>query len=140
MFARIFRWLETRAEPFPDIAAVRPPTDFWGFVWHYTKPLRWVIVATSALAATSALIEVSLFAFLGRLVDWLSTKEPETVWRDHGWFFVAMAAVVLLVIPFVKFWYEAFLHQGIMGNFAMRSRWMMHRYVLRQSMEFLRIQ
>lgn len=136
MFARIFRWLETRAEPFPDVAATRPPTDFWGFVWHYTHPLRWVIVATSALAATSALIEVSLFAFLGRLVDWLATKDPETVWRDHGWLFAGMAVVVLFVIPFVKFWYEAVLHQGIMGNFAMRSRWMMHRYVLRQSMEF----
>ena len=136
MFARAFRWLETRIEPFPPEPAARPPGDFQGFVLHYTWPMRWLILGTSVLAAMVALIEVSLFAFLGRLVDWLQTTNPQTVWRDHGWFFAGMGAVVLLVIPFLKFWYEAVLHQGIMGNFAMRTRWMMHRYVLRQSMEF----
>lgn len=136
MFARVFRWLETRIDPFPAEAAGRPPADFRGFVLHYTWPLRWLIVATSALAAAVALIEVSLFAFLGRLVDWLQTTDPKTVWTEHGLFFAGMGAVVLIIIPFLKFWYEALLHQGIMGNFAMRTRWMMHRYVLRQSMEF----
>ncbi len=28
------------------------------------------------------------------------------------------------------------IHQGLLGNFAMRTRWQTHRYVLRQSMEF----
>ncbi len=79
---------------------------------------------------------MSLFAFLGRLVDWLGTTDPKTVFSEHGWFFAGMGVVVLVVIPVLKFWYEAVLHQGIMGNFAMRTRWMMHRYVLRQSMEF----
>ncbi len=136
MFARVFRWLETRYEPFPADEAVKPPSDFRGFIMHYTWPLRWMIVATSVLAAAVALIEVSLFAYLGNLVDWLQTTNRQTVFRDHAWFFLGMGIVVLLVIPFLKFWYEAVLHQGIMGNFAMRTRWMIHRYVLRQSMEF----
>ena len=136
MFARVFRWLETRVAPFPPEQAVRPPSDFRGFVLHYTWPLRWLILGTSLLAAAVALIEVSLFAFLGRLVDWLGTTNPQTVFRDHAWFFAGMGVVVLLVIPILKFFYEAVLHQGIMGNFSMRTRWMMHRYVLRQSMEF----
>jgi ATP-binding cassette subfamily B multidrug efflux pump len=136
MFARVFRWLETRTDPFPRIPAVKPPEDFRGFVLHYTWPVRWLIVATSLLAAAVALVEVSLFAFLGKLVDWLGTANPQTVWQDHGWFLLGMSVLVLLVIPILKFFYEAVLHQGIMPNFAMRTRWMMHRYVLRQSMEF----
>ena len=136
MFARVFRWLETRLDPFPAGPAVRPPSDFRGFVLHYSWPVRWLILATSVLAAIVALIEVSLFAFLGRLVDWLATTNPQTVFREHGWFFASMGVIVLVVIPILKFFYEAVLHQGIMGNFAMRTRWMMHRYVLRQSMEF----
>jgi ATP-binding cassette subfamily B multidrug efflux pump len=136
MFARVFRWLETRLDPFPSGPAVRPPSDFRGFVMHYTWPVRWLILGTSVLAAMVALIEVSLFAFLGRLVDWLATTDPKTVFTEHGWFFAGMGVVVLVVIPVLKFFYEAVLHQGIMGNFAMRTRWMMHRYVLRQSMEF----
>lgn len=136
MFARVFRWLEARTEPFPDIPAVRPPEDFRGFVLHYTWPMRWLIVGTSVLAAAVALVEVSLFAFLGRLVDWLGDTKPETVWQEHGWFLAGMSVIVLVVIPILKFFYEALLHQGIMPNFAMRTRWMMHRYVLRQSMEF----
>lgn len=136
MFARVFRWLETRYDPFPSGPAPRPPSDFRGFVTFYTWPMRWMIIATSVLAAAVALIEVSLFAFLGRLVDWLSVAKPETVWQEHGWFLLSMSAVVLLVIPGLKFWYESVLHQGVMGNFSMRTRWQMHRYVLRQSMEF----
>ena len=110
---------------------MRPPSDFRGFVLHYTWPLRWLILGTSVLAAVVALIEVSLFAFLGRLVDWLGTTDPKTVFTEHGWFFAGMGVVVLVVIPVLKFFYEAVLHQGIMDNFAMRTRWMMHRYVLR---------
>jgi ATP-binding cassette subfamily B multidrug efflux pump len=47
-----------------------------------------------------------------------------------------MGALVLPVLPFLKFWYEAVIHQGLIGNFAMRTRWQAHRYVLRQSMDF----
>jgi len=98
--------------------------------------VRWLIVATSVLAAAVALVEGSLFAFLGQLVDWLGNTKPETVWQEHGWFLIGMSLIVLVLIPLLKFFYEAVLHQGIMPGFAMRTRWMMHRYVLRQSMEF----
>ena len=43
---------------------------------------------------------------------------------------------MLLVLPMMKFFYEFVVHQGLLGSFAMRTRWQAHRYVLRQSMEF----
>ena len=47
-----------------------------------------------------------------------------------------MGALVLLVLPVLNFISEAISHQGLRGNFAMRIRWLAHRYVLRQSMDF----
>jgi ATP-binding cassette, subfamily B, multidrug efflux pump len=136
MIARIFSWLETRKDSFPAEQPVMPPATFWGFVLHYTRPFWWLIAASSLLATSVALIEVSLFGFLGDLVDWLEGADRATFWDDHGSFLIGMAVVVLLFLPFLKFFYESVIHQGILGNFTMRTRWQAHRYVLRQSMEF----
>jgi len=136
MIARIFRWLETRTDSFPLQQPGMPPATFWRFVLHYTRPFWPMIVASSALAAAVALIEVSLFGFLGDLVDWLSKADRATFWSDHALFLVGMGAVVLVLLPVLKFFYEAVVHQGVLGNFSMRTRWQAHRYVLRQSMEF----
>jgi ATP-binding cassette subfamily B multidrug efflux pump len=136
MIARIFRWLETRRESFPAEQPGMPPTTFWAFILHYTRPFWPLVAMSSVLAASVALIEVSLFGFLGDLVDWLGKADRATFWSDHATFLIGMALVVLLLLPILKFFYESVIHQGILGNFTMRTRWQAHRYVLRQSMEF----
>lgn len=136
MLARFFRWLETRQDPFPAEKPTMPPSEFWPFIVHYAKPFWPLLLASSILAATVALLEVSLFAFLGSLVDWLAAANRETFWQDHGTFIVFMTVVVLVILPILKFIYESVVHQGLLSNFAMRTRWQAHRYVLRQSMEY----
>jgi ATP-binding cassette subfamily B multidrug efflux pump len=136
MIARMFRWLEHRVESFPAEQPSMPPASFWGFVFHYTRPFWPLIGLSAALSATIALIEVSLFGFLGHLVDWLSKADRATFWETHGTFLLGMSAVVLLVLPTLKFFYESVVHQGLISSFTMRTRWQAHRYVLRQSMAF----
>jgi len=136
VFERVFSWLESLTDTFPPAKPTKPGSTLWGFVWHYTKPFWPMILICSALASAVALIEVSLFSFLGRLVDWLETANRETFWEDHQARLITMAMLVLIVLPFLKFWYEAVVHQGLIGNFAMRIRWLAHRYVLRQSVDF----
>jgi ATP-binding cassette subfamily B multidrug efflux pump len=136
MIARMFRWLEHRVESFPAEQPSMPPASFWGFVFHYTRPFWPLIGLSAALSATIALIEVSLFGFLGNLVDWLSKADRATFWETHGAFLLVMSAVVLLVLPTLKFFYESVVHQGLISSFTMRTRWQAHRYVLRQSMAF----
>ncbi|MDX2260031.1 MAG: ABC transporter ATP-binding protein [Hyphomicrobiaceae bacterium] len=133
---RIFSWFEAQQDPFPPAAAEMPPDKLIPFVTHYTRPFWPLIALSSALATVIALLEVSLFAFLGTLVDWLNAAKPETVWADHGAYLVAMGVIVLVLLPALKFLYECVNHQGLMGNFAMRTRWQAHRYVLRQSLGF----
>jgi ATP-binding cassette, subfamily B, multidrug efflux pump len=136
VIAAIFRWLETRTDSFPDELPERPPTTLFSFILHYSKPFWPLLLASSLFASVVALIEVSLFAFVGKLVDWLSTANRQTFWHDHWLGLAGMGALVLVVLPVLKFWYEAVIHQGLIGNFAMRTRWQAHRYLLRQSMDF----
>ena len=136
MFLPIFQWFETRTDPFPEEMPEKPGTTLSSFVYHYSKPFIPMILVCSAVATATALIEVSLFAFLGSLVDWLSKADRATFWQEHGTRLTWLAVVVLFVLPVLKFFYEMVVHQGLMGNFAMRIRWQAHRYVLRQSMEF----
>ena len=82
MIARFFGWLETRVDSFPPEQAGMPPATFWQFIAYYTKPFWPVILVSSALSAAIALIEVSLFGFLGNLVDWLSHADRATFWAD----------------------------------------------------------
>ncbi len=139
MFIRsFFQWLEGLCDPFPPPQPGKPPGTLSGFVIHYAKPF-WPLLLTSAVLSTViALIEVSLFAFVGNLVDWLSASEGAraTFWETHRYQLIGVSAVVLVVLPLLKFCYEGVVHQGMLGNFAMRTRWQAHRYLLRQSIEF----
>jgi len=81
-------------------------------------------------------VEVYLFSFVGTLVDWLNTTDRATFWEAHGTALYIVGAVVLVLNPLLNFAYEVVLHQGLMGNFAMRTRWQIHRYLLRQSVAF----
>ncbi len=136
MIERMFTWLEKYRHPFPPEQPSKPPGRFWPFVLHYTQPFWSLIVAAASLAALIALLEVSLFSFMGRLVDWLAAADRATFWETHGTFLIAMSVLVLGVLPALKLVYESVVHQGIMANFAMRARWQAHRYVLRQSMTY----
>ena len=136
MLNRFFTWLENRRSPFPDAAPSRPPESLPAFIFHYAEPFWPLLLACSLVAAVVALLEVSLFAFLGRLVDWLSAADRATFWQEHGTTLIIYGSIVLVVLPILKLCYEAVVHQGLMGNFAMRSRWLAHRYVLRQSLAF----
>ena len=82
MIAAIFRWLETRTDSFPEALPERPPATLFGFILHYSKPFWPLLLASSLFATVVALIEVSLFGFLGNLVDWLSAANRPTFWDD----------------------------------------------------------
>ncbi|MFL5259079.1 MAG: ABC transporter ATP-binding protein [Hyphomicrobiales bacterium] len=136
MISAIFSWLESRTDSFPPERPAKPAPTLLGFIWYYSRPFASLIIAASVLATAIAIIEVYLFAFVGRLVDWLASADRALFWKEHGLRLAGMAVLVLIVLPLLKFLYEAVYHQGLLGNFAMRIRWQAHRYVLRQSMEF----
>ncbi len=136
MISRFFTWLENYVDSFPMQRAEKPEAKLFAFAFHYTKPFLPLLIASILFSTMIALIEVYLFAFIGNLVDLLSAANRATFWEDNSTKLILMGALVLLVLPILNFISEAISHQGLRGAFAMRIRWLAHRYVLRQSMDF----
>jgi ATP-binding cassette subfamily B multidrug efflux pump len=132
----MFSFFESLTKPFPDTKPGKPPTDFVAFCRHYSSGMWPVLFAVSALSALVAMLEVSLFGYMGQLVDWFSTRDKSTFIDEEMSSLIWMGVVVLVVLPFLVILESALTHQSLLGNFPMRIRWQAHRYLLGQSLSF----
>ena len=132
----MFRWFEKRLDPFPAEELSEPPRRLLPFCLHFTRGAWPYIILASLLMACIAIAEVWLFGFLGSIVDWLSVQNRDTFLQTEGWKLAGMAFMVLVALPALIFVNSLMTHQTLMGNYPMRIRWLVHRYLLRQSMAF----
>jgi len=132
----MFRWFEQRLDAFPEEEPQEPPKTFIAFCLYFTKG-AWPYIGVSAvLAAMIAIAEVGMFSFLGNIVDWLSEHDRATFLQTEGWKLAGMALILLVFLPTIVWLHSLTLHQTLMGNYPMRIRWQVHRYLLNQSMAF----
>ena len=131
----MFRWFESRVDPYPEQAPGPAPRGFFAFLWAGTAGLRPFILAMTLLTATIGAFEALLFAMLGKVVDWLAAVEPARLWTDEGGRLLLLAAIVCGSIVLVAL-QTMLKHQTLAGNFPMRLRWNYHRLMLGQSMGF----
>lgn len=132
----MFRWFESRLDPFPAEEPLEPPKTLVGFCLHYTRgSWRW-LVPSAILMSMIAITEVWMFSFVGNIVDWLAVRDRETFLRDEGMALALMAALVLVGLPLMVWFHSLINQQVLMGNYPMRIRWQVHRYLLKQSMTF----
>jgi ATP-binding cassette, subfamily B, multidrug efflux pump len=132
----MFKWFEGLLDSFPAEEPNEPPKTLVAFCMHYTKGAWRPILVMAVLTAMIAIIEVSLFGFLGNIVDWLTQRRPETFFAEEGTKLLWIAAVALILMPLVALLQSLFIHQTLLGNYPMRIRWQVHRYLLKQSMAF----
>lgn len=132
----MFAHFEKLLNAFPAAPPVKPPATLYRFIWHYARPAWPHFLGISLTAAVFAILEVTLFGFLGGLVDFFATADRETFWSDHAWWLLGVGLMILIIMPLVDFLHELLANQAIMGNFPMRFRWLAHRYLLHQSMSF----
>ncbi|MEW9804600.1 ABC transporter ATP-binding protein [Mesorhizobium sp. ZMM04-5] len=132
----MFRWFENRLDPFPAMEPVEPPKTLVAFCIHYTRGTWPYIAAAGLLISAIAIAEVWMFGFLGSIVDWLSAQNRETFLQTEFWKLAGMALVVVVVLPGMALLQSLFHQQTLMGNYPMRIRWDVHRYLLKQSMTF----
>jgi ATP-binding cassette subfamily B multidrug efflux pump len=132
----MFRWFETRLNPFPPEEPEQPPRTLAAFAWHYSRGVWPWFAIVVCLTAGIAALQVVIFSFMGNIVDWLTGANPETFLEDEFWSLVGMAAVVLLLLPALAIAHGLVMHQTIFGNYPMLIRWKAHRYLLRQSFAF----
>jgi ATP-binding cassette, subfamily B, multidrug efflux pump len=133
---RYFTWLERRVDSFPPEQPGKPPATTWGFIRYYTRPFFPMLVIGFLFSIILAIIEVRVFAYVGQLVDTLGKADRATFWDNNKWQLLFYAALALLLQPFFTAVADSIENQGLRGNYAMRIRWLAHRYMLRQSMDF----
>ncbi len=133
----MFRWFETRIDAFPEDPPARPPDTLLAFYVYFIKPV-WPVFAVLLVAGfLGSLIEVSLLAFVGSLVDMMKAAEtPEAFLANHWGILLWMAFVAMVARPLVSTAHDLIKNQVISGPVSNRVRWMTHRYVLRQSLSF----
>lgn len=132
----MLRFFERLTNPYPEPELGQPPTGLYAFCRYYMRGMEWPLLAMALCSAALAVFEVLLFGFLGQLVDWLSTKQPETFWQEEGDTLTLVGAVLLLGLPLLVALHSIIVHQVLLGNFPMSIRWLAHRYLLRQSLSF----
>ncbi|RYV02144.1 multidrug ABC transporter ATP-binding protein [Shewanella sp. OPT22] len=132
----MFKLFESWVKPLSNNEASRPPNGLYAFCRHYTKGYELPLVFMSVLTASVAILEVSLFGFMGQLVDWLVEKNPETLFEEEGSKLLLMAVLTVVVIPVLSLLHGLVVYQGLMGNHPMSVRWLAHRYLLKQSVSF----
>ena len=72
----MFRWFETRLDPFPQDPPAQPPASLYAFCRHYTRGSEAWLVLMALTTAGIALAELAMYAYLGALVDRLGTTTP----------------------------------------------------------------
>lgn len=132
----MFKLFENAVPPFPDTKVEQPPQKLSAFIWHYTKPFRFLLIALFITSALIAVIEVYMFSAIGQMIDWMQSGDPSTFFDHHSGTLINMAVLIILVWPALNFLDSCVEHQGLLGNFAMQIRWRAHRYLLRQSTSF----
>ncbi|MDP5186661.1 ABC transporter ATP-binding protein [Alishewanella sp. SMS8] len=129
-------FFERLTRPFPDSEPTQPPKGVLAFCRHYTKGMEWPLIVMSLSSALLAILEVSLFSFMGQLVDWLVTQNPESFFIDERATLIWMTLVTVVLLPLLTLFHSALVHQTLLGNYPMAIRWQAHRYLLRQSVSF----
>ncbi|MCB8838384.1 ABC transporter ATP-binding protein [Aurantimonas sp. VKM B-3413] len=133
----MFSIFERMVHAFPERELKEPPRGgLFAFIWFFARPVWPLLLAMAVLTASISVIEVSLFSFLGNIVDWFSETSPETLLAERGWQLALMGVVVLVLLPGIQLIDGLVNFQGIFGNFPMRFRYVMHRWLLGHSLSF----
>ncbi len=136
MLTRLFAFFENLVDPFRPAAIVRPPEQLGRFYWHFVRQTGWVFVAALGAAFLVALIEVSLFRYVGQIVDLLQGSSPQTIFADHGRTMLWMAFVVVVARPCANALHDVLVRQTITANVGSLIRWQSYRWVIRQSLAY----
>lgn len=132
----MFAFFEKLIKPFPPQEPEQPPKSLYAFCRHYTRGIEPHLIIMSVLTGLIAAMEVSLFAFLGKLVDRLAASHPTTFLHDEGGQLLWWGLMVVAGLPLSVFLHSLVVHQSLLGNYPMIIRWQAHRYLLGQSLSF----
>jgi len=132
----LYRRFERFINIFHDAPTDSPPSTVWSFYRYYLRQVWPSFAALLVVGLASALIEVSLFSYLSRIIDMVNHSTPATLFRDNWPILLWMGAVALILRPIFIALHDMLVHQSISPSMTSMVRWQNHNYVLRQSLNF----
>lgn len=134
----IFRWFESLIDAFKEPVDGMPPQSVWRFYVFYLRQVWPVFAAAIVVGFGVAIVEVSLFGFIGSIVDMAKGVPTADFFQMHGNELLWMGLVALIARPVLIGLHDLPVNQAIVPNLTSRIRWQNHRYVIRQSLGFSR--
>ena len=129
-------WFESLFDPFPQSPVERPPDQLLAFYRYFIHPVRWLVVAVLLVSLASTVVEMALYVFLGKIVDWAGSTPRDQFFATYGWQLAGMVFVVLALRPAITWLLRGFNNLALVPSLTAMVRWQNYRYVLRQSLSF----
>lgn len=131
----MFGLFERQVPPYPPAEPATPPVKLLPFIWACTTGMRGWISVMLTTSVLLAVYEAALFGLMGKMVDWLATQTPQTLWQQQWGSLMGIAGILLGSVLLLAL-HTMVMHQVLAINFPMRLRWTFHRLMLGQSMNF----
>ncbi len=132
----VFRWFESLIDAFKEPVDGMPPESVWRFYVFYLRQVWPVFAAALVVGFGVAIVEVSLFGFIGSIVDMAKGAPAADFFQQHGRELLWMGFVALFARPVLIGLHDLLVNQAIVPSLTNRIRWQNHRYVIRQSLGF----
>ncbi len=132
----MLRRAEALLDPTARQPEVPPVGGLWPFYWHFIRQGRWLVVALFIFGGLIAMLDVTIPAFIGRVVGLVSTHAPAGFLRDTWPQLLTMAGVLLLLRPLVFLGHVVLINQIVNPGLSNMIRWQNHWHVVRQSWTF----
>ncbi|NBB12473.1 ABC transporter ATP-binding protein [Pseudomonas sp. SLFW] len=132
----LYRRFEKLIDIFRDAPTVAPPNQVVSFYVYYLKQVWPSFVALLVVGLIGALIEVSLFNYLSRIIDLAQGAPNPNFFSDHAYELIWMVIVALVLRPVFVLLHDLLVHQTIGPGMTSLINWQNHSYVLKQSVNF----
>ena len=132
----MLRRFEALLDPTAGVPAPPPNAGLVGFYWHYIRQVRGLTIALFIAGGIVGVLDTMIPAFIGRLVSLVSTRTPDTFFRENVWTLLGMAAVLLILRPASFIAHSVLVNQIVNPGFSNMIRWQNHWHVVRQSWTF----
>ena len=86
-----YTFFEKLVDPLPNTPTEHPPLKPLAFIWHYVRPMKFLVLLTFIGSGIAGICEIFLYVFIGNLVDWMNTTEPAAFLETYGWALLAMS-------------------------------------------------
>ena len=133
----VFSFFENIIDPFKPASAARPPDDsVFRFIFYFAAQAPLVFLAVLIFGGLQAWIEISMFGFIGTVVDLLDGASIDTVFADHWQTFAWMVLFIGVIRVLIMAMGILLIEQTVGPSVFNLIRWQSHRNVVRQSLSY----